>query len=115
MKNKEAGLRIDAERLELFLHGARVAVSPKEFKLARALMSNRRAWTREQLLDEVWGPDASAERFDTRTVDQHVARLRAKLGQKPSKHGGNPMRAGQQFIETVSGHGYRLAPNAVAK
>ncbi|GAA4230713.1 response regulator transcription factor [Actinomadura meridiana] len=71
----------------------RVALTVTEFDLLEFLMANPgRVFTREQLLDAAWGPGAGA---GSRTVDVHVAQLRAKLGQ------GNPIR-------TVRGVGYVL-------
>ena len=55
-----------------------------------------RVWTREQLLDRVWGADFLG---GERTVDQHVTQLRAHLGDDPGKPG---------FLETVRGKGYRM-------
>ncbi|MFD0532702.1 winged helix-turn-helix domain-containing protein [Actinomadura luteofluorescens] len=71
----------------------RVALTVTEFDLLEFLMGNPgRVFTREQLLDAAWGPGAGA---GSRTVDVHVAQLRAKLGD------GNPIR-------TVRGVGYVL-------
>lgn len=71
----------------------RVALTVTEFDLLEHLMANPgRVFTREQLLDAAWGPGAGA---GSRTVDVHVAQLRAKLG------GGSPIR-------TVRGVGYVL-------
>ncbi|TDC82735.1 response regulator transcription factor [Actinomadura sp. 7K507] len=71
----------------------RVTLTVTEFDLLEFLMGNPgRVYTREQLLDAVWGPGAGA---GSRTVDVHVAQLRAKLGE------GNPIR-------TVRGVGYVL-------
>ncbi|MFC4051538.1 response regulator transcription factor [Actinomadura syzygii] len=71
----------------------RVTLTVTEFDLLEFLMGNPgRVFTREQLLDAAWGPGAGA---GSRTVDVHVAQLRAKLGQ------GNPIR-------TVRGVGYVL-------
>ncbi|WUH96317.1 response regulator transcription factor [Spirillospora sp. NBC_00431] len=71
----------------------RVTLTVTEFDLLEFLMANPgRVFTREQLLDAAWGPGAGA---GSRTVDVHVAQLRAKLGE------GNPIR-------TVRGVGYVL-------
>ncbi|MER7544195.1 response regulator transcription factor [Actinomadura sp.] len=71
----------------------RVALTVTEFDLLEFLMANPgRVFTREQLLDAAWGPGAGA---GSRTVDVHVAQLRAKLGE------GTPIR-------TVRGIGYVL-------
>ena len=73
-------LRVDLERYEVFLADKPVSLSSKEFGFLKVLLqANGRVLTREQLLEAVWGFDQAAE-IDTRTIDQHVARLRAKLG-----------------------------------
>ena len=71
-------------------------LGPTEFRLLRNFMEKpARVWSREQLLDRVWGRDIYV---DTRTVDVHVGRLRKALMQ----HGGDdPLR-------TVRGAGYAL-------
>jgi DNA-binding response OmpR family regulator len=69
----------------------------KEFELLRYLVANPgRVFTREQLLSDVWGYDYFG---GTRTVDVHVRRLRAKLGDHES------------VIGTVRNVGYRFAPS----
>ncbi|CAN5769928.1 response regulator transcription factor [soil metagenome] len=74
--------------------GVSLELTPTEFKLLRVLMERRgRVQSRRQLLENVW--DVTA-RITTRTVDMHVQRLRAKLGEKAS------------WIETVRGFGYRF-------
>jgi DNA-binding response OmpR family regulator len=71
-----------------------VSLTRREFELLRCLVENRnRVLSRERLLERVWGYDRVIE---TRSVDVHVGRLRAKLG-----------AAGEQ-IETVIGLGYRF-------
>jgi DNA-binding response OmpR family regulator len=72
-------------------------LKPREFDLLLYLLRHPgRAWTRDQLLDRVWGLE---EAGDTRTVDLHVRRLRVKVEDDP----GDP-----RFIETVWGVGYRM-------
>ncbi|MBX6768483.1 MAG: winged helix-turn-helix transcriptional regulator, partial [Actinomadura rubrobrunea] len=72
-----------------------VALTVTEFDLLEFLMSNPgRVFTREQLLDAAWGPNAGA---GSRTVDVHIAQLRSKLGKD------SPIR-------TVRGVGYVLDP-----
>jgi DNA-binding response OmpR family regulator len=72
-------------------------LSPREFEILRYLIRRRgEIVTRDQLLDEVWGYESSPV---TRTVDNHIARLRQKIEQDPS----NP-----QHIVTVHGLGYRF-------
>ena len=74
--------------------GARVELTLKEFELLRLLLLHPGvAFTREKLMERVWGTDYLGE---TRTVDMHVRTLRQKLG------------ACGEMIETVRGVGYRL-------
>ena len=93
------------EHLDLLLYpgecrvtrdGIDIRLSPKEYKLLELFMQNpRRVWSREQLLDRVWGRDIYV---DTRTVDVHVGRLRKAL----TAHGHDDP------IRTVRGAGYSL-------
>jgi two-component system phosphate regulon response regulator PhoB len=93
-------LVLDRETHTVRLAGAPLALTPKEFDLLRALLEARgRVLSREYLLDRVWGY-ARAEEIESRTVDVHVRRLRAKLG--PEEH----------RIVTVKNVGYRLDPGA---
>ncbi len=70
-------LRINLTNYELEVNGARIDTPPKELELIYHLASNpNRVYTRDQLLDEVWGFDYYG---DSRTVDVHVKRLREKL------------------------------------
>lgn len=88
---------IDTERLRVYRGGQEVDLTPIEFGLLAFLARHpEREWTREQLLDEVWGYEWAGY---PRTVDRHVAALRRKL------HLGR-----DELIETVHGYGYRLAP-----
>ncbi len=92
------GLRLDSRTQEVTVRGRPVGMSTLEFKLLHFLASNpRRIFSRDRLLDEVWGRD----RFVTpRTVDVHIRRLREKIETDAS----NP-----QYIQTVRGSGYRFA------
>lgn len=75
-----------------------IALKPREFELLLFLVRHPgRTWTRDQLLDRVWGSSYSG---DARTVDLHVRRLRAKI----EDDAGDP-----RFIETVWGVGYRMS------
>ena len=70
-------LRINLTNYELVVNGTRIDTPPKELELIYHLASNpNRVYTRDQLLDEVWGFDYYG---DSRTVDVHVKRLREKL------------------------------------
>ena len=94
----EAGdLRLDSRTQEVAVQGKSVELSALEFKLLHFLASHpRRVFSREQLLDEVWGRD----RFVTqRTVDVHVRRLREKIEAQADK---------PRYIQTVRGSGYRF-------
>ena len=74
-----------------------VAFPLKEFELLEFLMRNSgRVLTRTQLIDRVWGSDYFG---DTKTLDVHVKRLRAKIEKDPA----NPV-----FIQTVRGLGYKF-------
>jgi DNA-binding response OmpR family regulator len=84
----------DFEAISVTVDGAGVRLTRREFELLRCLIENRnRVLSRERLLERVWGYDRLIE---TRSVDVHVGRLRAKLGS-----------AGRQ-IETAVGLGYRF-------
>ena len=86
---------IDFEKYEVTRNGKRVSLTYKEHELLRFLAGNPdKPFTREVLLDRVWGGDYIG---GVRTVDVHVRRLRAKLGD---------LRG--QTIETVRGVGYRF-------
>jgi two-component system response regulator RegX3 len=78
------------------VRGERVALPLKEFELLELLLANAgRVLTRDVLIDRVWGPNYYG---DTKTLDVHVKRLRAKVEDDPGK----PER-----IVTVRGVGYR--------
>ncbi|MFM9158288.1 MAG: winged helix-turn-helix domain-containing protein, partial [Dolichospermum sp.] len=66
----------------VMVRGEEVNLSPKEFRLLELFMNyTRRVWSREQLLDQVWGPDFIG---DSKTVDVHIRWLREKLEIDPS-------------------------------
>ena len=74
-----------------------VALSPKEFRILELFMNHpNRVWSREELIDKVWGPDFMGDR---KTVDVHIRWLREKVEIDPS----NP-----QYIMTLRGFGYRF-------
>ncbi|MTI94058.1 MAG: response regulator transcription factor [Firmicutes bacterium] len=76
-------LRIDLERYQVSLAGEEVNLTPKELELLHVLAATpNRVFTRQQLLDQIWGYDYAG---DTRTVDVHIKRLRSKLN-CPRKH-----------------------------
>ena len=90
-------LIIDLDSFELIVDGKRVETPPKEMELLYHLASTpNRVYTRNQLLDEVWGFDYFG---DSRTVDVHVKRLREKLEGVSV----------QRRLKTVGGVGYKFA------
>jgi DNA-binding response OmpR family regulator len=90
-------LLVDFAKRQVFRDGAALPLKPKEYELLAYLARNRgRAFTRDQLLNQVWGYDFAG---DSRTVDVHVRWLREKIEEEPSK----PTR-----LITVRGTGYRF-------
>ena len=101
--NSEVGVlavgpvRLDIDRHIITVNGLPVALPLKEFELLEFLMRNAgRVLTRIQLIDRVWGSDYVG---DTKTLDVHIKRLRAKIEKDPA----NP-----EFIQTVRGMGYKM-------
>src|SRR3954469_22904965 len=94
----EAGpVRMDVERHVVAVDGEQVPLPLKEFDLLELLLRNAgRVLTRMQLIDRVWGSDYVG---DTKTLDVHVKRLRAKIEPDPA----NP-----RYLLTVRGLGYKL-------
>ena len=91
-----ADIILDSGEHRVFRAGQALHLGPTEFRLLSTLMEKPgRVWTREQLLDRVWGRDIYV---DSRTIDVHVGRLRKALMQNG---GDNPVR-------TVRGTGYAL-------
>ena len=94
---KAGDLEIDRSRFEVRMKGRAVELTPKEFELLATLVdAPGRVFGRSELLDIVWGRDGFVE---PRTVDVHLARLRAKFV---------AARLPPPGIETVRGVGYRL-------
>jgi two-component system phosphate regulon response regulator PhoB len=93
-------LRMDVEAHRATIDGDEVQLTPTEFRLLETLVERRgRTQSRRRLLESVWEMDPEVtDRVETRTVDMHVRRLRAKLGD-----------AGE-LVETVRGFGYRFRP-----
>lgn len=92
------GLSINPELRLVLVDGRAVSLTPKEYELLYQLArSPRRTFTREELLETIWGYDYMG---DTRTVDTHVNRLRDKL----LKASGNK----SSYISTVWGVGYKF-------
>lgn len=101
--NTEVGIltvgpvRLDIDRHIITVNGLPVSLPLKEFELLEFLMRNAgRVLTRMQLIDRVWGSDYVG---DTKTLDVHIKRLRAKIEKDPA----NP-----EFIQTVRGMGYKM-------
>ena len=91
----ESGLKINAEAYTASIDGVSLDLTVKEFELLRMLNDNKgRVFTRDQLLDAIWGFDYDG---DIRTVDSHIARLRVKLGEYGNAH-----------LKTIYGVGYKL-------
>lgn len=96
----EAGpVRMDVERHTVSVAGAGVQLPLKEFELLEMLLRNAgRVLTRMQLIDRVWGADYVG---DTKTLDVHVKRLRAKIEPDPAL---------PRYLVTVRGLGYKFEP-----
>jgi DNA-binding response OmpR family regulator len=90
------GIEIDFERHEILVRGKLAYLAPKEFAILKLLVeANGKVLSREQLLEMIWGHEKDME-IDTRTVDQHIARLRRKL------------RSEAERITTVPNFGYQV-------
>lgn len=95
---RHGGLVLDIERRRLEADGAEIPLTTLEFDLLHFLLLRPgRVFTREQLLDQVWGEDRVV---DARSIDSLVSRLRRKIEPDP---------ASPRYIQTVWGAGYRLA------
>ena len=91
-------VRMDVERHEVTVDGEAVAMPPREFELLELFMRNPgRVLARGEIIDRVWGADYVG---DTKTLDVHVKRIRAKIEVEP----GDP-----KLLITVRGVGYKLA------
>ncbi|WP_084125532.1 response regulator transcription factor [Demequina sp. NBRC 110054] len=96
-----AGITIDPERLTIVRDGETTSLPPKEFGLLLLLAQNAgRVLPRQMIIDRVWGADYYG---DTKTLDVHIKRLRARIEANPHK---------PQLIQTVRGVGYTLEPPA---
>lgn len=93
------GIRLDADRFEVTVDGSEVHLPRKEFELLELLMENSgRVLTRDTLIDRIWGADYFG---DTRTLDVHIKRLRAKCERDPHA----PVH-----LVTIRGLGYKFVP-----
>ncbi|WP_370527533.1 winged helix-turn-helix domain-containing protein [Trichocoleus sp. FACHB-46] len=85
------------QECRVMVRGEEINLSPKEFRILELFMSHpRRVWSREQLIERVWGPDFMG---DSKTVDVHIRWLREKLELDPSH---------PEYLLTVRGFGYRF-------
>jgi two-component system response regulator RegX3 len=92
-----ANIKMDIDRHQVSVGGQPISLPLKEFELLEFLMRNAgRVLTRNQLIDRVWGSDYVG---DTKTLDVHIKRLRAKVEKDPA----NPT-----LIQTVRGLGYKI-------
>ena len=90
-------VRIDVERHQVNVNNESISLPLKEFELLEYLVRNSgRVLTRAQLIDRVWGSDYFG---DTKTLDVHIKRLRAKIENDPA----NPV-----YIQTIRGLGYKF-------
>ncbi len=93
------GVRLDPDRFEVTVRGDQVHLPRKEFELLELLMENSgRVLTRETLIDRIWGADYFG---DTRTLDVHIKRLRAKCEENPHT---------PTHLVTIRGLGYKFVP-----
>ena len=91
-------LHIDYRSHVVTVKNKKIELSPTEFKLLKFLaLSPGRVYTRDQMLDHVWGDETFVE---TRTVDVHVKRLRAQIEENMAR---------PQYVLTVRGFGYKFA------
>ena len=92
-------VRMDVDRHVVTVNGEPAAMPLKEFELLEFLLRNSgRVLTRGQLIDRIWGSDYVG---DTKTLDVHVKRLRAKIEPDPSR---------PRYLLTVRGLGYKFEP-----
>ncbi|UOQ61666.1 response regulator transcription factor [Leucobacter rhizosphaerae] len=93
----ELGVRLDSERHTVTVRGEEITMPLREFELLEMLMRHSgRVLTRGQLIDRVWGSNYYG---DTKTLDVHVKRIRARIEEEPSK---------PELISTIRGVGYRF-------
>ncbi len=88
---------LNPKECRVFLGDDELNLSPKEFRILELFMGQpRRVWSRDQIIDQVWGHDFMG---DNKTVDVHIRWLREKIESDPSK---------PEYLKTVRGFGYRL-------
>jgi two-component system phosphate regulon response regulator PhoB len=104
-KIQVADLVLDGQSKRILIGGEPVSMGPTEYKLLSFFMSHpERAYTRGQLLDQVWGANVYVEE---RTVDVHIRRLRKALQQPQGDY--------SELIQTVRGTGYRFSATGLAQ
>ena len=92
-----ANLRLYVDERRVTSDNRELNLSPKEYKLLELFIQNpRQVWTRDQLLEKIWGNDFIG---DSKTVDVHIRWLREKVEEQPSS---------PKLISTVRGFGYRF-------
>jgi len=92
-----ADITMYPQECRVMVRGEIVNLAPKEFRILELFMGHpRRVWSREQLLEKIWGTDFVG---DSKTVDVHIRWLREKLESDPSD---------PKYLVTVRGFGYRL-------
>ena len=93
------GIRLDPDRFEVTVRGDSVHLPRKEFELLELLMENSgRVLSRDTLIDRIWGSDYFG---DSRTLDVHIKRLRAKCEEQPHE---------PKHLITIRGLGYKFVP-----
>jgi two-component system alkaline phosphatase synthesis response regulator PhoP len=97
--SRSGDIEVDFDRHEVRVKGKVMSLPPKEFELFKLLVeADGKVLSRDHLLEHIWGYDKSAE-MDTRTVDQHIARLRKRL------------RSARHQIITIANRGYQIKFN----
>ena len=90
-------IALNPKECRVFLKDEELNLSPKAFRILELFISQpRRVWSRDQIIDKVWGHDFMG---DNKTVDVHIRWLREKIEVDPSK---------PEYLKTVRGFGYRL-------
>jgi two-component system alkaline phosphatase synthesis response regulator PhoP len=95
-------IAVDADRREVSVSGRRIDLKPREFDVLWLLLRNDgRVFTRDQLIETLWGFDFDG---DPRTVDVHIRRIRRAIGDRASK---------PRYLHTIHGVGYKFTSEAV--
>jgi DNA-binding response OmpR family regulator len=97
IRNAAGNIRMNLDRHEVLVNGHAVELTPKEFQILRQFLeSPRRAFSRQELLNRVWGEDYALEEH---AIDVHIHSLRQKIEQNPAR---------PTYLLTVRGVGYKL-------